>query len=90
MLFNDVRKSLRDFPSLPFPDQSFLQDLENRLLSEELGYNRDQMLEEHEKLHRNLNKEQLHAYNCILKSVDSSKGGIFFVYVSGGCENTFL
>lgn len=62
---------------MPYLDESFLHDLENRLLSEELGYNRVLMKEERETLHRKLNKEQLHAYNSVLDSVDNNRGGFF-------------
>ncbi|XP_074373466.1 uncharacterized protein LOC141713790 [Apium graveolens] len=51
-LFNDVGKSLKDFTILPVPDPSFLHELENRLICEEFGYNRDQQREEHNKLFR--------------------------------------
>ncbi|XP_074352042.1 uncharacterized protein LOC141691202 [Apium graveolens] len=89
-LFNDVGKSLKDFTTLPVPDPSFLHELENRLISEELGYNRDQQREEHEKLFRSLNEDQLQAYTSIISSVENKAGGIFFVYGSGGCGKTFL
>ncbi|XP_074346720.1 uncharacterized protein LOC141685525 [Apium graveolens] len=48
------------------------------------------MQAEHSKLHKNLNEEQLQAYNSILDSVENNKGGVFFVYGSGGCGKTFL
>ncbi|XP_074352948.1 uncharacterized protein LOC141692109 [Apium graveolens] len=61
-LFNDVGKRLRDFNTLPFPDDSFLHIVENKLITEKHDYD----------------------------SVDNKKGGIFFVYGSGGCGKTFL
>ncbi|XP_074351681.1 uncharacterized protein LOC141690818 [Apium graveolens] len=89
-LFNDVGKSLIDYNSMPFPDDSFMHGLDNRLLSDELYYNKEHEHEEHEKLYKLLNKEQLHAYASIIDNVENGKGGIFFVYGSGGCGKTFL
>ncbi|XP_074342601.1 uncharacterized protein LOC141680211 [Apium graveolens] len=89
-LFNDVGKSLKDYKSMPFPDDSFMHELDNRLLSDELSYNKELEHEEHEKLYRTLNKEQLHAYASIIDNVENSKRGVFFVYGSGGCGKTFL
>ncbi|XP_074365252.1 uncharacterized protein LOC141706381 [Apium graveolens] len=89
-LFNDVGKSLKDYNSMPFPDDSFMHGLDNRLLSDELSYNKEHEHEEHDKLYKLLNKEQLHAYASIIDNVENGKGGIFFVYGSGGCGKTFM
>lgn len=37
-----------------------------------------------------LNPEQRHVYNGLLSSVESNKGGFFFVYRIGGCGQTYL
>ncbi|XP_074374063.1 uncharacterized protein LOC141714443 [Apium graveolens] len=89
-LFNDVGKSLKDYNSMHFPDDSFMHGLDNRLLSDELSYNKEHEHEEHDKLYKSLNTEQLHVYASIIDSVENGKGGIFFVYGSGGCKKTFL
>lgn len=89
-LFNSVGKSLQYFPTLPFPDDIHLHGIDNSLLNEELGYDKDHMRTEHDRLHQNLNKGQLSAYNSILESVDRKSGGVYFVYGSGGCGKTFL
>lgn len=78
-IFNDVGKDLKDYPTLPFPDDSVMQQLENRLIMEELDYDRFQMRAEHEKQFQNLNEQQLNAYNAILYSVCNSKGEFFFL-----------
>ena len=64
--------------------------MDNRLITEEMSYSIPDMVERHEKLHKDLNKEQLNAYNSIIQSVNQKKGGVFFVYGSGGCGKTFL
>ncbi|XP_074352461.1 uncharacterized protein LOC141691590 [Apium graveolens] len=76
-LFNDVGKSLKDYNSMPFPDDIFIHGLDNRLLSDELSYNKEHEHEEHDKLYKSLNKEQLHAYASIIDSVENGKGCIF-------------
>ncbi|XP_074323357.1 uncharacterized protein LOC141660283 [Apium graveolens] len=57
---------------------------------DDLGYNKEHNHEEHDKLYRTLNIEQLHAYASIIDSIENGKGGVFFVYGSGGCGKTFL
>lgn len=87
---NDVGKSLKDYSTLPFPEEVIFANSYNRLLSEEYGYNRLEMEKQHDQLFPNLNKEQLEVYQAIVDSVHSGKGGLFFVYGSGGCGKTFL
>ena len=41
-------KSLKDFPSLPFPEEALMQEIDNRLLREELSYNIQQLAVEHQ------------------------------------------
>ena len=42
-LLNDVGKSLRDFSTLPYLDERYTRDLDNRLINDELSYNRAYM-----------------------------------------------
>ncbi|XP_074373506.1 uncharacterized protein LOC141713835 [Apium graveolens] len=72
-LFNDVGKSLKNYNSMPFTDDSFMHGLDNRLLSDKLFYNKEQEHEEHDKLYRTLIKEQLHAHASIIDSVENGK-----------------
>ncbi|XP_074349662.1 uncharacterized protein LOC141689279 [Apium graveolens] len=88
--FNDVGKSLKDYNSMPFPDDNFMHGLDNRLLSDELSYIKEQEHDEHDKLYRTLNKEQLHDYASIIDNIENGKGGVFFVYDSEGCGKTFM
>lgn len=61
-------------------------------LAEELGYDRLEMQQQHEKLYGDLNREQLKVYNSIIDIVENKKGGVLYVYGSGGCGSgkTFL
>ncbi|XP_074337105.1 uncharacterized protein LOC141674283 [Apium graveolens] len=89
-LLNDVGKSLRDFHMMPFPDKRFFHTFVNRLIVEETSYNKEEMRLNHDKAHKNLNSRQLDVYNAVVDHVNTNKGGMFFVYGSGGCGKTFL
>ncbi|XP_074346355.1 uncharacterized protein LOC141685132 [Apium graveolens] len=44
----------------------------------------------HTRNHSFLNDEQKIVYDSILDNINQKKGGVFFVYGSGGCRKTFL
>lgn len=75
---------------LPFPEQGFFGSFVNRLIVEETGYNKEEMKVQHDKNHKRLNAEQTEVYNAVVDNVNKKKGGLFFVYGSGGCGKTFL
>ncbi|XP_074352599.1 uncharacterized protein LOC141691739 [Apium graveolens] len=72
-LFNDVGKCLKDYNSMPFPEDNFMHGLDNRLLFDGLSYYKEHEHEEHDKLYKSLNKEQLHAYASIIDNVENGK-----------------
>lgn len=89
-MLNDVGKSLRDFPMLPFPEEQFFGTAVNRLILEETGYDTEELKTQHEINHCRLNAEQREVYDKVIVNVNENKGGLFFVYGSGGCGKTFL
>ncbi|XP_074356564.1 uncharacterized protein LOC141696304 [Apium graveolens] len=89
-LLNDVGKSLRDFHMMSFPDERFFHTFVNRLIVEETSYNKEELRLNHDKAHKNLNSRQLDVYNAVVDNVNKNKGGMFFVYESGGCGKMFL
>ncbi|XP_074352737.1 uncharacterized protein LOC141691884 [Apium graveolens] len=89
-LLNDVGKSLRDFHMMPFPDERFFTLFVNHLIVEETSYKKEELRLNHDKAHKNLNSRQLDVYNAVVDNVNKNKGGMFFVYGSGGCGKTFL
>ncbi|XP_074323021.1 uncharacterized protein LOC141659970 [Apium graveolens] len=89
-LLNDVGKSLRDFHMMPFPDEQFFHTFVNRLIVEETSYNKEELRLNHDKAHKNLNSRQLDVYNAVVDNVNKNKGGMFFVYGSGGCEGKIV
>ena len=82
--------SLRHFVGMPYPENEFLSLLDNRLICEELGYDSNSLVEEFDSQFSSLTDEQKNIYNCVIKSVEEKKGGVFFVYGYGGTGKTFL
>lgn len=89
-LMQKLGKSLRDIDGMPQPNASLLRDSSNRLVSEELDYDREQLKVQHEKLYIALNNCQKRAYEAILQSVENEEGHLFFISGHGGTGKTFL
>ncbi|KAH9703741.1 helitron like n domain-containing protein [Citrus sinensis] len=83
-------KSLRDIDGMPLPNSSLIRDSGNRLVNEELDYDRDQLKKLHEKSFAALNACQKSAYEAIMHSVENEKGHLFFINGHGGTGKTFL
>nr|XP_043614567.1 ATP-dependent DNA helicase PIF1-like [Erigeron canadensis] len=83
-------KSLEDYPDLPKLDPALVTNDDNRLIREELTYNRMAEAAEHEQLYASLNSDQHSIYEQVLKSVHTKTGGFYFVYGPGGTGKTFL
>ncbi|KAK1352679.1 ATP-dependent DNA helicase [Heracleum sosnowskyi] len=89
-LMQKLGKSLRDIDGMPQPDSSLTRDLGNRLLNEELDYDRPKLKALHQKNINALNESQKKAYDAIVQSVQLDEGKIFFVSGHGGTGKTFL
>lgn len=89
-VLNDIGKSLKDFPTLPFPPDKYLDLNLNRLLLQERSYDVDEMRIEFQKLESKLNEEQRRVYQSVIDAVNNNLGGLFFVKGSGGCGKTYL
>ncbi|XP_019186536.1 PREDICTED: uncharacterized protein LOC109181238 [Ipomoea nil] len=89
-LLNAWNKSLADYPPMPMPDQNGDLFQGNRLLFEEMSYDREALRHEHDSLVQKLTEEQLLIYNKVVADVQSEMGGMYFVYGYGGTGKTFL
>jgi hypothetical protein len=89
-LLNRSGRSLKEFESMPYPDTLLLRQHSNRLLQEELDYDKNYLRDEHIKLLSGLNCEQRSIYQTIIESITCNKGGFFFVYGHGGTGKTYL
>ncbi|CAH9121125.1 unnamed protein product [Cuscuta epithymum] len=83
-------KSLRDFPTMPQPDPSLLSESQNRLLFDELNYDRTALAAEHIQLMSTMTSEQRHIYDTIMQGVEADTGGLFFLYGYGGTGKTYI
>lgn len=83
-------RSLRDYSSMPFPIVSDVLDYQNRLIVDELSYDRDDMARTHCTLLESLTPEQKNVYSEIMEAVSTGSGGFFFLYGYGGTGKTFL
>nr|GEU35617.1 uncharacterized protein [Tanacetum cinerariifolium] len=82
--------SLDSFPGMPLPDMEFIRNHTNILIHNELCYNKDKLVTEHETLFLNLTTEQKNVYTKVLTAVEKKAGGDFFVYGYGGTGKTYV
>ncbi|KAH1254932.1 ATP-dependent DNA helicase PIF1 [Glycine max] len=84
------RKSLRDFPSMPYPLGYAANPHQNNLIYNELAYNRDILVAEFDKCYQSLTDEQASIFNKIMHVVATQSGGVYFLYGYGGTGKTFV
>ncbi|KAK9714969.1 hypothetical protein RND81_06G134200 [Saponaria officinalis] len=89
-LLQKNRSSLQKFPSIIAPSEIFIRDSGNRLLAEELSYDKKELAEEYSKLLPSLTDEQRRIYDIIMIAVQKDQEGLFFIYGHGGTGKTFL
>ncbi|KAL0319969.1 UNVERIFIED_CONTAM: hypothetical protein Sradi_5258400 [Sesamum radiatum] len=89
-IMNANNRSLKEFPYLPFPDNVEATNLRNRLIVDELCYDRQSLLQEHARLYNGLNADQSRVYDAVIAAVYGDNGGLYFVYGSGGTGKTYL
>jgi hypothetical protein len=54
-LMRQTSRSMKDYPQIEMPNSDLLGGIGNRLINEEMNYDRDSQREEHEKIYNNLN-----------------------------------
>ncbi|XP_074328023.1 uncharacterized protein LOC141665934 [Apium graveolens] len=89
-LLKQYGKKNSDYPGLPELNTATTSKYRNELLVEEMMYDRERLkLKAATNLDR-LNQMQHTVFQTIIHSVESSLGGMYFVYGSGGTGKTFL
>lgn len=83
-------RSLDDYPGLPNLDCITIKDLRNRLLYEELCYDKEILLTEYQSLFVGLNHEQKVIYHAVMQLIEQEVGKLFFVCGHGGTGKTYL
>ncbi|XP_071699903.1 uncharacterized protein [Rutidosis leptorrhynchoides] len=90
LLLRNQGSSLNKFPGMPYPSSEFVIDTTNRVIHDELRYDRVALKSEHENLFSSLTSEQKGVYEVIVSAIHNNVGGVFFVYGYGGTGKTFL
>jgi ATP-dependent DNA helicase PIF1 len=90
MLLQENRQSLTDFKSMPRPNATDMPTFTNKLIVDELNYNKDELEKTHADMLLMLTDEQRCVHDKIMESVDSDDGGFFFLYGYGGTRRTFI
>ncbi|MCH79953.1 ATP-dependent DNA helicase PIF1, partial [Trifolium medium] len=89
LLMNNGR-SLSDYKTMPEPIDEDVDLFENKLIADELSYNRVELGVLHSNLVQQLTEEQHSVYQKIMTSVLSETGDFYFLYGYGGTGKTFL
>ena len=83
-------KSLKDYPPMPLPDMSLIRERNNRLLEEELSYDKEALAVEYALSYTKLNILQKHVFDQVVQAVLKGEGEMFFLYGHGGTGKTFV
>ncbi|AES99143.2 PIF1-like helicase [Medicago truncatula] len=84
-------KSMKEhYPTMPRSDLSFNNEGQNRLIYDELRYDRNILKNEHKRLMSTMTLEQKTIYDKIMSRVVSNQPGFFFLYGYGGTGKTFI
>jgi ATP-dependent DNA helicase PIF1 len=70
--------TLKEYPGIEMPNSSILKELENRLLNEEMNYNKEDLKGEHCSIFDSLNSEQRKAFDTIIESAHKNLGNQIF------------
>ena len=89
-LMRQAGRTLKEYPRIELPETSEIKELGNKLLNEEINYNKEQQKEDHLKIFGSLNYEQRLAFDSIMESVDNDLGKQIFVDGYGGTGKTYL
>ncbi|WMV55490.1 hypothetical protein MTR67_048875 [Solanum verrucosum] len=75
---------------MPLPDSALMRNVGNRLINEELDYDKDKLQILHDQSLAMLNTCQRAAYEAIITSVHNEEGKLFFIHGHGdtGLTNT--
>ncbi|KAK9724272.1 hypothetical protein RND81_05G060200 [Saponaria officinalis] len=82
--------TLRRFDNMSFPISSTTSESGNKLILDELSYDKKSLHEEHIRNLSCLTDEQRLVYDEIMDAANHGRGGIFFVYGFGGTGKTFV
>ncbi|GKA70182.1 putative PIF1 DNA helicase/replication protein A1-like protein [Tanacetum coccineum] len=67
-------KSLKHIPNMPYPNEMFTMASYNRLVYDELKYNKPKLSKEHKRLYTTLTNEQKGIYRTLIEAVNGDQG----------------
>lgn len=82
-ILSENGKRLADFQTLPKIDNSDVVDVGNRLIIQELSYDKECLAIQSAQMRSNLNADQLIIFEKVKDAVDKGCGGFFFVHGYG-------
>jgi hypothetical protein len=88
-LIRQIGRSMTDFTEIEMPSLHVLQEIGNRLMKEDLNYDREKQKDEHDTIYHNLNENQKIELD-IMEYVDNNQGKQIFVEGHGGTWKTYL
>ena len=93
-ILDDILKesghSLSDWPSMPHLQRHWEHHTVNKMIAEQLNYDRNSQRAYWESHYQLMNEEQKDAYERIMRSVENGTGGLFMINGHGGTGKTFL
>ncbi|GAU29925.1 hypothetical protein TSUD_148340 [Trifolium subterraneum] len=88
MLLRSNNKSLKNYPDMPRPDEGAMVDEGNRLILDELNYDREMLTQEHHMLMSTMTLEQRGVYDKIMERIRIvlavASSGIASLLIPGG------
>ena len=84
--------SLKNFPNMPLPQETWSHLNGNHLIAEQLNYDWDNESQSFQQHMENIQTvpEQLDAFRCIVNAVDGHLGGVFFLNGAEGTGKTYV
>ncbi|XP_057724032.1 uncharacterized protein LOC130939991 [Arachis stenosperma] len=83
-------RSLKEFECMPYPLLDDVNVLEDRLVLDELNFDRSLLTQQYIQSLNTMTDEQHTAFDIIIDSVNNDCGGFFFLYGYGGTGKTFI
>ena len=88
-ILHSYDKTLKDYPSMPLATEVDSSLLTERVIREELNFNRDDLNKNTSDMLAITPPEQKYAFDKIVTAVYCDEGGFFFVYGHGVLEKYF-
>ncbi|KAG5088981.1 hypothetical protein GYH30_001400 [Glycine max] len=89
-LLQGNRKSLRDFPSMPYLIGYAANTHGNKLIFNEMAYDKELLHAEFNNYYHSLTDEQDAIFDKTIRVVASQSSGVYFLYGYGGTGKTFI